>query len=110
MSELNKPNTVMEGYKWIADKAHDVYIVKLKANNAIQKNPKYEPFEYCSSDCVVMEIRRFRDGAIFPRVEGGAYFPYTYYAGQSIGKPDIIYFCKSIDDLMKSERGGIKYS
>ena len=109
INELRRSDTVMDGYKWISDETRDVYIVKIKAFNALQKNPEL-PYEFCTSNCIVEEIRRFRDGKLFESVDGGAYFRFVYHVGQHIKEPHIIYFCRNTDELLQSERGGIKYS
>ena len=109
INELRKSDVVMDGYKWIADKTYEVYIVKLKAFNVFQKNPVLS-YEFCTSDCIVEEIRRFRDGKLFSSIDGGAFFSFSYKVGQHIKEPHIIYFCRDMDELFKSQRASIKYA
>lgn len=84
------------GYKWVANKLSDVFIVKLQLNNSFV-GPA--PMEYYTTDCVVDDIYRLRDGKHFPRVLNGAIVFYNYSVGQRI-TDDKIFYCKDIRELL----------
>lgn len=97
------------GYKWIRDRVSDVYIAELLIFNKIEHQPGWDLFELRTTDCIVKKILRFRDGMPVHEITFSAYFPFTYRAGERITGTELSY-CPSLDKLIESQKGGIKYA
>lgn len=93
---------MITGYKWTARKADlKLFIVKLKCNNEYIDPSACDPVPagdepafkaaFYSTDCKVVEIAD-EQGNRVDEVDGVAYYPFKYYAGQQIKGRKIFYY------------------
>lgn len=104
-----KNNETEYGYKWFADKEHDVYIICLEVTRRRKLSLETFDSERCASDCIVKSITRFRDGKQFGSVSGRAYFDFNYSVGKRI-KGEWIFYCSTLEKLFDREYYAIKQS
>ena len=107
-----KVNGDLFGYRWIVDNSfYSLYIVKIRINNCYFRKANGIELENVAEDWTIIEIIDAIHHKSVERIPGRTHAYYLnnveYYVGNHVTNEEV-YFCLSVDDLIKNQYSAMK--